>query len=313
MLRSPRRLPSRFNRDISPSTRRLVRKRHRAPFAYSFERWSRVGKRLKRRFFSWKGSLVRLLLIALVSLVPVILILVTFSPLFRVQEVRVLRTDLRLDLEHIQSAMAPLFGRHILSVSDEEVEMLLESPLPDTQRAAVPDLSQLAVRRRYPNALSLEIKLDPIIARLRIEEPEASAASASGNTLVRDYLTSKGMYVAYSSVQAGSGLSLPLITLVDWGSRPEPWKEVIGENLLQALREAEKAIAEQFGHGIRERRVYLRAQEFHLHTPTYALWLDLKSPLQDHLKRYRLFLKTVGTGVAKEYVDLRLRERVVYK
>jgi len=39
----------------------------------------------------------------------------------------------------------------------------------------------------------------------------------------------------------------------------------------------------------------------------------MESPLEDQLERYRLFLQAVGKDVAKEYVDLRLRERVVYK
>ena len=79
------------------------------------------------------------------------------------------------------------------------------------------------------------------------------------------------------------------------------------------MHNAEQALDEQFGQKVRSRSVYLRAQEFHLLTQQYSLWFDLKSPLEAQLLRYRLFLQTVGKDTAKEYIDLRLTDRVVYK
>jgi hypothetical protein len=59
--------------------------------------------------------------------------------------------------------------------------------------------------------------------------------------------------------------------------------------------------------------VYLRAREFHLDTPKLSFWFDLRSPLEEQLQRLRTFLTVVKFPEVKNYIDLRLIGKVVYK
>jgi hypothetical protein len=185
----------------------------------------------------------------------------------------------------------------------------------------MPDLDSVESQKRYPSELVVRLTLDPIIARLTIDDPRATpsgsgamAAVGTGQLIpVSDYLTSEGTYVAYQSTQIGSGNVLPLIRVVDWGVRPVPGTLLFEPEMLTAIQQAETQLTQQFGQGIRERVVYLRAQEFHLQTAAYSLWFDRRSSVEDHLKRYRIFLGAAGKEGASTYVDLRLSNRVVYR
>lgn len=223
-----------------------------------------------------------------------------FSPLMRVAEVRVVKTDTRLDLEQVQSLLSPLFGKHLLLLSAYDVRALLEEGLPDLQ--------SVETDKDYPSTLVVRITVDPLIARLRIESPDAEAPEGEPSSI--DYLTSDGIYIA--SARAGEA-ALPLITLVDWGARPIPGTMLLTPEFLLRMAATERSLAEQFSHKTIERTVYLRAQEYHLKTEQWTIWFDMQSTLEEQLQRYRIFLREVPSHDVKEYVDLRLKDRVVYR
>lgn len=311
---SPRRLPRKFNRSVTSHTRKLARSRHDRRRQYSRERWQRSLQRLKRHISSWRKLVWRFLLILGIGLVGLAVWLVFFSSMLSVSEIRVKRTDRRLDEESIHGALRPLIGRHLLYLSGGEVKPLLAGRLDRIDRAAVPDLRDVSVSKEYPSTVVISVELDPVIARLQIENPGASSApaAATGSSLA-DYLTDEGMYVPYLPSQVASGSALPLIRIVDWSARPSPWTVVLEPAFLEEMRKAEQGLNEQFGQAVKERAAYIRAQEFHLRIAPYSLWFDFKSPLEDQLQRYRLFLQAGKAGEAKQYVDLRLRDRIVYR
>lgn len=308
MLLRPRRIPRRFNREPSALTRRFVRHRHRRRRAYTFERWKRLLARFQRTSGAMRQSLRRLLITFAVGFTLLIAGLLIFSPLLIVHEIRVPRSSMRIDVEQVQRALAPIFRRHLFFLSSQEIVNLL--------REAVPDLMAVNIQKRYPSTLVVRLTLDPIIARLSIEEPDAAGgvpATSSGTAVPQgDYLTAQGFYVRYTPAQIRGDPLVP-IRVVDWGARPAPWSRLVDPVFLLAIGESEQALLDQFGQETTERTIFLRAQEFHLRTKTVTLWFDLKSSLEEHLQRYRTFLRTIGPAAAKEYIDLRLRDRVVYK
>jgi hypothetical protein len=315
MLRSPRRLPQRYNRRVTPQTRGLAQRRYQRRRQFMAKRMQHLWHRLNR-----KGEVIRTFIVRFVMWVglgafALVMAVLFFSPLLEVREVRIARTDARIDIERVQRLLKPLFGRHLLFLSSQEVLPLLEDGIAAT--ATVPaqpgmkDLATVEVVKRYPSTLLLKLQLDPLIARLQISQ--TSDAKAATGSLTADFLTADGVYVAYSPDQVNSGAVLPLLKIVDWKEQPQPFDPLLTEEFLKVMRNAEKALSEQFGQQVRSRTVYLRGQEFHLLTPEYSLWFDLKSPLEMQLLRYRLFLQTLGKGSAKQYVDLRLTDRVVYK
>lgn len=309
MLLRPRRLPRRFNRRPTALTRRFVRQRHRRRTTYLWERWKRVLGRIERTSGSL-GKTLRTVAIAFsIGLMALLVGLLTFSPLLTVREIRVQRTSPRIDVEQVERALAPVFRRHLFFLSSQDVVHAL--------RQAVPDVTAATIQKRYPSTLIVRLTLDPIIARLRIEEPEAAASPPRTATgVLTEYLTAQAMYVTYQPSyvrrEQPEG-TLPLVRIVDWGARPAPWTQLITPEFLLTMREAEQMLRDQFGQEVIERTVFLRAQEFHLRTKALILWFDRRSTLEDQLQRYTIFLRTIGLQAAKEYVDLRLRDRVVYK
>jgi hypothetical protein len=104
-----------------------------------------------------------------------------FSPVVQVREIRVQRTEARVDIERVQKSLSPLFGRHLLFLPDYEVQELL--------RQSIPDLQEVTVQKRYPSELIVRVQLRPILARLTIETPSdvptgsGAVAQASGLVL----------------------------------------------------------------------------------------------------------------------------------
>ncbi len=303
VLLRPRRLPRRYNRPISSQTRAILRGRRENQRRYTFERWKRSLLRLQRKFSGMRRQLGRAFLFGLLGCIPILIIVIIFSPVLRLQKISVDRGNPRVNVEQVVRTLSPLFGKRLFFLSAKEVIPLLQEQ--------IPDLASVDVSKTYPDSLELKIGFDPLVARLDIVEP-GGAAAATGSTLA-DYLTSEGVYVTYAPAQVGTGTALPLIRLVDWGVRPVVGTFPFDRQILTVLPDAAKAISEQFGQPVLERTVYVRAREFHLKTKEYELWFDLRSPLQQQLERYRLFLQAMGKGAAARYVDLRLADRVVYR
>jgi hypothetical protein len=273
-----------------------------------------MWSRFQRKSDAMRSFILRFSLWVSAGVIVIVVSVALFSPLLTVRELRIARSDARIDIERVQRLLRPLFGRHLLFLSSQEVLPLLREGRAGgpTARAepGIPDLASVEVSKRYPSGLHLKLTLDPLIARLQIMDANGKTATGSVNA---DFLTAKGVYVAYSPDQVGSGVLLPLVKIVDWNEPPQPFWPLLHDEFLKAMHNAERALDEQFGQKVRSRTVYLRGQEFHLLTPEYSLWFDLRSPLEMQLLRYRLFLQSVGKTAAKEYVDLRLTDRVVYR
>ena len=233
--------------------------------------------------------------------------LIVFSPIVQVREIRVQRDSLRIDAEKVQRSLSPVFGRHLLFLSTQEVAALL--------RASISDIGDVAIDKDYPSRLTVRLTLEPITARLVIVAPDdARAGMRSGSGFsagANDFLTVNGRYIVDPNPDVPT--DLPVLFIVDWGVRPNPGDVLIAPDVLETIYGAEEIVRQQFGWDLQRRIVYLRAREFHLKTQTITLWMDLRSPLSEQFARLTVFLRSVPAEEAKEYVDLRLSDRIVYK
>lgn len=320
VLRSPRHIPKRFGRSVTPYTRSLVSKYHRPRRKYGRERF-------KRGFSQFQNNLGKLWMKFLHSFwwllggafVGVLLITI-FSPLFTVREITVTRKDPRIDVELVEQALRPLFGQRMLFVRQQDVLPLLTGELPGEKRAAVPDLTSVTIEKQYPSTLTVAITPVPLVARVRILDPNGkdatagTGATAGSGAALRDFLTGSGLLVQYLPSETPDSGSLPLIDVVDWGARPAAWTQMIEPDFLSDMRKAELMINQQFAETVTRRVLYLRAQEYHfLLQDKITLWLDRRSPIEEQLARYKLFLQAVPKGAVKSYVDLRLHDRIIYR
>ncbi len=229
-----------------------------------------------------------------------------FSPVIQVREIRVQRTEARVDIERVQKALSPLFGRHLLFLPDFEVQELL--------RDAVPDLLDVEVKKNYPSELIVKVQLRPILARLTIETPP-DVPTGSG-TVVRgtgvplhDYLTDNGIYVSSPLLLSGSTTYI----IRDWTLRPVPGTTLLSEDVLKFLRESEASLQKDLSLAVTMRVIYLRAQEVHLQVGKLSVWFDARSSLAPQLERLRIFIQSQAWNEAKLYVDVRLAGRVIYR
>jgi hypothetical protein len=307
VLLSPRRLPKRFNRRVSPQTKAILSKRHSRQRHYTIERWRRTFAKGRRELQGLKRPLIQALWIALVALVPLAIAILFFSPILQLTSIGIVRSDLRIDIPAVQKSLKPLLGERLFFVTSRSVEDLL--------RPAIPDLGDVKISKHYPGKLSVELTLDPIVAKLRIVNDASTSVpeTESGAVVIGDYLTRSGIYVRYAPAQVADVASLPELIVVDWSARPNVGQKPFDPRILERLPEAEHALREQFGQQVTMRTIYVRAAEFHLQTKEFALWFDLKNTLEQELRLYRLFLQTVGQDAAEEYVDLRLGDRIVYR
>lgn len=308
VLKSPRRLPARYNRRVQTRTRDLVQRRHGRHRQYVMQRWTRVFRRTRERWLQSWMLLVRYspwiaLVIALILAGVAI-----FSPLFEVRTINVIRSDRRVDVEQVQQSLSPLFGEHLLFLTQKNVLPLLET--------SVPDLRKAVIDKQYPSTLTIRVELEPVVALLEIVDPNGNvspAVTGTGADAFGDYLTADGTYVVYPPALVQSGTGTAVVRIVDWGVRPEPWKHLLDITVLERIAQAEQLLQAQFGETISQRAVYLRSREFHLQTTKHSLWFDMRSPLAEQVERYRLFLESVGADAADVYVDLRLQDRIVYR
>ncbi|MDD5469833.1 MAG: hypothetical protein PHO92_03490 [Candidatus Peribacteraceae bacterium] len=311
-LRSARRLPRQYNRPVSRRMRDLADRRRKTRKQLRQEKLRRTVRRVQRLYVDWQRFVVRWFLVGLLAALLFILGFLLFSPLVQVRAVHIKRTDPRLDIEKVQMALVPIFGRHTAFLSNFEVLSLL--------RDAVPDIDQVSIVKEYPSDVSITVTLDPLVAQMVIVSPDApgdAAQATAGSGALYDFLTNEGMYVTAAEPQP----DLPVIRLVDWGARPQPGNIVLIPAFLQRIRDTEQALLSQLGFVTLERIVFLRGQEYHLLVERAAesgvlrpvLWFDARSSVEEHLQRYRAFLRALGPDAAKEYIDLRLKDRVVYK
>lgn len=298
----PRRIPARFNRPVTRATRDFVRRREDRRTKHRRERWLRILRRFQRRSETVLAAGRRWMVVFLIGMVLLGAGLVLFSPLLHVREIRIKRTDPRLDIARIEQALAPVFGRHIFFLSSSTVGGFL--------RESVPDIQDVIVQKNYPSRLLVQIGLQPLVARLSLSNTpgtESGADASDGYT----YLTKEGLLIALPFAEAD--VPLPLISVVDWGTRPQADTLLLGPDFLQAMDLAGQAVTREFGMAIRGRTLFLRAREFHLQTGKVALWFDVKSPLSEQLARLRTFLHTVPMREVREYIDLRIAGRVIYR
>lgn len=309
-MKASRKLPKRFNRQAGPLTKSLARSYYGGP--------QRRIRRRKERFARWGRKMARFsdmvisefrLWIAIGTGLIILTVAGTllFAPFFDVREMKVRRQDPRIDPEEIQQTLAPLFKQRLVLVTRNQVAGMLHAEYPEIER--------VDINKDYPSTLSVSVYLEPVAAEVVIAD-DTDISSGSGSTTgsgadLYTYVTRKGTFVT-SPIRLTGG-PYPKLTIVDWGIRPQNRTPLLAPDFLQTIFLARDALRRDFGLQSQNIAVYLRAQEFHIKTNKATLWFDLRSPLNVQFQRFREFLKTLSLDQAKEYIDLRIADKIIYK
>ena len=224
-----------------------------------------------------------------------------FAPLFDVREIRIRRQDARIDPERVQQALHPLFSRRLVLVTRSNVSSLLAEQYPD--------LKEVTIAKDYPSTLIVSLVLDPVVAHAVVMD---DATDAGSGTTLDAYITSRGLFVL-SPIPIVTREPLETLTLTDWVVRPQDRTLVLEPAVLRTIILARDTLRRDFGLSPSRIVYYMRAREFHIATERGTLWFDLQSELGVQFGRLREFLKTTSFDAVKEYVDLRIADRVVYR
>lgn len=264
--------------------------------------WQRPLHRMRGRLRALQWLMAPLGYAAILLVAVLAFVLLLFSPWTKVQEIRVIRSDHRVDIARVQEALNPLFGRWMLLLGRTDVLPLLQESLPD--------LRDVHVETSYPSRLIIRVTLDALVAQVQIDEGEPAAQSGSS---LRGFLTEGGVYMHYPPATVRHLGELPRVHVTDWGVRPGTGDRILSPAFLAALFGAEGMLQRDFGQEVTEHLIFLRAREFHLRTAGWWVWFDTRDSIEEHLHRYRLFLQSVPREQIREYVDIRSLDRVVYR
>ena len=310
-LKAPRKLPRRLNRETSVFSRTLARKQYQGSERRAQRRRERTMRFLRKfsKFSSIVASEFRAwLLIGVCAVIITVVMVLLFAPFFDVRQIHIRRQDPRIDLEDIQQTLSPLFKQRLLLVTKTQVSSLLA--------ADYPDIDHVAITKSYPSTLTVSIFLQPVAAAIVIDDSDMSLASQSGAVAAGSgtyaYITRTGYFVS-SPIKIVSGTPIPTLRLTDWGIRPQNRTRILSTDFIDQLFSARDALRTDFGLTTKDIVVYVRAQEFHIQTNKVTLWFDLKSPLSVQFQRFREFLKTLTLDQSKEYIDLRIADKIIYK
>jgi hypothetical protein len=240
---------------------------------------------------------------------------IIFSPYLSIKQITVRRQDARLDIEEVQRTLSPLFGHRLFLVTTGQVNALLMEAFPDVESASI--------SKDYPSTLTVALKLDPLIAKLKVEPLEnslpvsGSGVIASTGAIVQigsgtfAYLTAKG-FIVLSPVDIAH-TTLPTFQIRDIEATPIHRSLLLDPAFIELIFEARKTLYDAFELTTSDIVVYVRAREFHLTARNISFWFDAAGPLTEQFDRLRQFLRTVSLQSVKQYIDLRLSDRVVYK
>ncbi len=307
-MKPSRKLPRRFNRKVGPRTQSLARTYYGGP--------RRRVRRRKEMFARWGRKMTRLwdtvlsefriwLVIGAGLIILTVAGTLLFAPFFDVREIRVRRQDPRIDPKEIEQTLSSLFKQRLVLVTRSQVAALLQADYPEIER--------VEINKNYPSTLSVSVYIEPVMAEVSVTDARSGSGSTGfGSGMnIYTYVTRKGTFVT-SPIRLTGG-PYPKLTITDWGIMPQNRTLLITPLFLQTIFLARDALRRDFGLQNQNITVYLRAQEFHITTNKATLWFDLRSSLNVQLQRFREFLKTLSLDQAKEYIDLRIADKIIFK
>ncbi len=283
---------------------------------------TRRSRLRKERFIRWQRRMAKVMAAVVVEfrlwmaigagvVIVAVASILLFAPFFDVREMRIKRQDPRIDPEEVQQVLSPLFKQRLVLVTRSQVESMLQAEYPDIER--------VEIDKQYPSTLSVALYLEPVIAAIKVaENDDKIEQTGSGSALATDTGASLYSYISRSGYFETSPIrlvseKLPVLTITDWGIRPQNRTLLLEPETLRTIFQARDTLRRDFGLETTNITVFLRAQEFHIRTNKSTLWFDLRSPLPVQLQRFREFLKAVPLDQAKGYVDLRIADKIIYK
>ncbi|MFH0776943.1 MAG: hypothetical protein V1936_05045 [Patescibacteria group bacterium] len=214
-----------------------------------------------------------------------------FSGFFDVAKVSIARSSLDLPLEAIELSVRELaFGKNIFAVDSDL--------LAEAVKTVQPDIARVAIHKKYPREIQVEVFKFPIVAELR---------SNDGSI----FLNENGFQVVGDSADRDT-LQLTLGEDVDLS---DPTVRVIDPKYLAFIREAVFYFESITDLKVINTKYFPIAREAHLKTEkNFDVWLDFASDYRVQINKLVAASELLNLTEKKyEYIDLRVRGKIFYK
>lgn len=242
------------------------------------------------------------------------------SPVFRVQNVEVVRKNLSIDAAEIEQWLAhESLGKNIFFVS-----------LSDLNDKASKEFSQwksVRIRKKFPHTLYAEVENFKayaflIVKREIIEKPTSSSKAVKTTKTTNTKATTKTVLQEEKYVINEKGI----VSYADVGEVPSmtiryndvfPDQISVGKSLLppeviEKIDLITKKLIKDHELATKEVIYFPTGKEIHVNLYQFSLWFDLLQDTDEQLQKFSKSLSFLDKNKV-EYMDLRIKNRVIYK
>lgn len=261
------------------------------------------------------------MLVILLVLILILGLTLTFSKTFSLTNIKIERTDLRVDSSNIDAYLQKYIGKNLIWLRPEIVKTDIQHHFPS--------IAQVEVDRTWPHELRVILKSLPIVSRIHLTiQPKKEVTlpprildqiSQSGaGILQKERSPSEEIWMLnqFGLLEPNDPLFEKKIPLIYWETpidhAPQFGEPLLDQFLLAQILKIPEILLSEFTLETASISYFSDAKEAHYKTYQYELWISFSDNWQEQLKKLRTVFLTIGT-TKHQYIDLRVKNRIIYK
>lgn len=291
------------------------KKRKKSTIFLPNKRTITARKQTKRGFFASISRLLRAksskskkflritAITCLFLLIGFVIFSVFFSGFFSIQSIHIQRGDTQVDRNKIQKSLTPLLDQNLLFVSSEDIIK--------TIRKNFPNIAEVGVMRKLPNVLQISVKSYPPAANIKYISHEAIPGNDGRPNEQKCLINSQGYIIDIGKEDP----QFPVIELKERKKRVQLHENVIDAEVLAEIMHSLHLLQEYFHESTKYIEYYKNGREYHLIIQNgTSLWLDFSNPPEEQLLKIKKIIPELNIlENPVEYVDLRIKDKLIYK
>lgn len=257
---------------------------------------------LRRKFFrelvAVRGFLLLFLAILLIGAFFV------SAGYFTIRNVRVDRTDTRLDLGSFSAAIRGITGANLFLFSTTGLEKKL--------RAQFPEIEVLRVSRIVPDTLLIHV--GTALPAFWVSCEESKKTLGDDGKIIEKKITKNVAMTSRGAVLRNVDPATEMFVLFEKEGCPNFSTRIFSENRLREIFAAREALEEVSGQKVVRAGYFRAAREIHLYLENEtAIWLDFMRPLQEQIEEYRIAISLVPKLLEPlDHLDARISGKIFY-
>lgn len=281
-----------------PAKKALLPSRKNKTVLSKLGRIFKIKSGKQKRFFRLTAILI------IVALVLGAIITASFSNFFKVQSIHIQRGDMLIDRNKIEKSLSRFLQQNMLFISSEDIH--------DSIRNDFPDIAEVSVLRKWPNQLQISVKSFPPAANVKVLTVENNATNPeSGANEQKSLINSQGYIIEIEKEDP----QFPTIIMKERQKKAALHEQLIDPETLSVIMHSLKLLQEYFHETAKAIEYFQNGREYHLILQNdTSLWLDFShSPEEQLLKIKKAIPELNILENPMEYVDLRIKDKLIYK